>query len=258
MNVEKLARTRTCWTAVLGAGALAVGAISAVASERSHHWGYGAGNGPATWSTLSSDYAICGSGKRQSPVNIPTDSPMTKTQISTSYAGRPGSTVVNNGHTIQVNVPAGNKLKVNGKTYDLLQFHFHTPSENKISGVQYPMEMHLVHKSASGALAVIAVMIRRGGKDTLIDKLPTPSKAGGRELITSMKVDPSKLLPDQQSHFTFTGSLTTPPCSEGVTWIVMSTPLHISKKTIARFHRILGNNNRPVNPLNGRRITYTH
>ncbi len=256
MQSKKFIQKRSGWIAVFAAGALATGALTAIASEKAH-WGYSAANGPAKWSSLDPKFALCGAGRVQSPVDIPTNSPIIKTSVSTAYAARPGATVVNNGHTIQVNVPAGNQMKVNGKVYNLLQFHFHTPSENRINGTQYPMEMHMVHKSNDGALAVLAVMLRGGGSGNLIDRLPTPAKAGSQQMIKGFQVNPAKLLPGKPSHFAFTGSLTTPPCSEGVTWIVMSTPLHVGQKTIARFHKILGNNNRPVNPLNGRKITYT-
>ena len=231
--------------------ALVLETTPAAATSDSPHWGYGVENGPANWAKLNDSYKTCGSGKEQSPVDISTATRSTASNIAFDY--RPGPTrVVNNGHSIQVNVAKGNKLKIGEKTYHLLQFHFHTPSENTVGGLHYPMEAHLVHADDNGALAVISVMVRVGAEG-LIDKLPRPPKAGDK--ADGGTLNAAGLLPTDKSYNRFRGSLTTPPCTEGVTWIVMSRPIETSNATMAQFYAILGANNRPTHPLNGRKIS---
>lgn len=240
----------TLTVAVLGAAVLA-GATLAVANENAH-WGYSYDNGPSKWAKMSEKFRTCGAGKHQSPINIEGKTGSDSIDVAFSYKAGP-ATVTNNGHTIQVNVAKGNSVKIDGKPYDLVQFHFHTPSENTFNGLYFPMETHLVHKNAKGELAVVAVMIKVGSS-SIIDTLPAPTKAG-RTVKASEEVNPAAILPADQKHYAFTGSLTTPPCSEGVTWVVMQEPIHASNETIARMHAILGGNNRPTNPLNGRKIS---
>lgn len=239
--------------------ALLNAASLAQAAERTGtHWGYGAENGPTKWASMHPKFRLCGTGKQQSPINIPTRTAKKSAALAISYKAGSGN-VVNNGHTVQVNVPIGNYLTAGGRRYRLLQFHFHTPSENHVGGKSFPMEMHLVHKSTDGKLAVVSVMIEAGGDGkSLIDRLPLPKKAGDKQELGKLAVDPASILPKRRVHFAFGGSLTTPPCSEGVAWFVMATPVKVATATIKRFHAILGNNNRNLNPLNGRSVHLLH
>lgn len=251
MPRTQLSPTRAACAVVALGASLVAGATLAAATE-SAHWGYGFENGPATWAKLSDEFKTCGTGKNQSPINIEGKTGAGSIEVSFSYGAGPAS-VVNNGHTIQVNVAQGNSVTIDGNAYDLVQFHFHTPSENTFGGLYFPMETHLVHKDEAGNLAVVAVMIKFGAS-SIIDELPTPAEAG-QTVKAESDVNPAALLPKNREHYAFTGSLTTPPCSEGVKWIVMRDNIFASNKTIARMHAILGGNNRPVNPLNGRLIS---
>ena len=224
--------------------------IHLATAKHKSHWGYRSSKGPAKWSTLDEKFRLCGVGRQQSPIDIAAAAEGTSSSISFDYKGGP-ATVINNGHTVQVNVPRGNRLRVGDRVYRLIQFHFHTPSENTIDGLHYPMETHLVHKDANGRLAVIALMVRAGRRG-ILDNLPQPAKTGGQADAGS--VNPSDLIPVSKEHFVFKGSLTTPPCSEGVDWFVMKQPIETDHATIAGLYAILGANNRPTNPLNGRSI----
>ena len=246
---------RTTALKAIAAG-IALGAalvFPATASEKGAHWGYGAKDGPARWAKLSpKKYKTCGSGRTQSPIDVPRSTASRASSIAFRY--RAGSAaVVNNGHAIEVKVQKGNALYVGGRRYELLQFHFHTPSENTIAGKRFPMEMHLVHKDASGRLAVVGVMIEPGVRGHPIDALPVPRKAGAKVSIRGA-VHPIRLLPATKRHYAFMGSLTTPPCSEGVRWFVMAAPVRVRAATLRRFRQVMGKNNRPVRPLNSRRV----
>ncbi|MEQ8825207.1 MAG: carbonic anhydrase family protein [Filomicrobium sp.] len=227
-----------------------IGGLTSAAADAGPHWGYRVENGPATWQSLDKKFETCGKGQAQSPIDLPIKSAPGASDIVFDYRGGPAN-VVNNGHTIQVNVAKGNVLKIGARTYRLIQFHFHTPSENTVDGLHYPMETHLVHADDQGRLAVVALLVKSGATG-VIDSVPRPAKKG--ETGTIDQINPSDLLPKEASHFAFAGSLTTPPCSEGVSWIVMRQPVEAASSTIAQFYSILGANNRPTNPLNGRTI----
>ena len=158
-------------------------------------------------------------GRHQSPVDIPAkvNEPI-KHVVNFDYTSGPAN-VVNNGHSIQVNVADGSYMTIDGTAYKLLQFHFHTPSENTVDGLHYPMETHFVHKNDAGHLAVVSVMVRRGA-GSVIDKLPKPDQKGAKAAVK--QINAADVLPGKKSFKTYSGSLTTPPCSEGVTWIVMN------------------------------------
>ena len=169
--------------------------------------------------------------------------------------------VVNNGHTIQFNYQPGSSITIGGKRYDLLQFHFHSPSENTVDGQPYPLEMHLVHKSADGRLAVVGVFFQAGrdsgghggdGNDSLANVFGALPGKSGLTLTGNADINAADLLPRDRGYYHFMGSLTTPPCSEGVGWFVMRSPLEISPKQLARFQTIFDNNARPVQPWNKR------
>jgi len=221
------------------------------------HWEYEGENGPANWGKLHPEFNICAIGKRQSPINIDEGSTLQgpAEPIAFSYTGSNG-TVVNNGHTIQVDVQGDNYITVRGVRYQLLQFHFHTPSEEQINGARYPMVAHLVHKNDEGQLAVVGLMLDAGVANVLIDKVWTymPLDAGDKVRMPRGMLNLNELLPADQRYYQFIGSLTTPPCTEGVLWLVMKQPVQISRNQLRMFRQLYPFNARPVQPVHGRPV----
>ena len=230
-------------------------------AEGKHHWTYSGDTGPAKWAALESEYSACGLGKLQSPIDI-RDGVAKKAglpAIAFDYKPSPLE-IVDNGHTIQVNYAPGSFITVEGRRYELVQFHFHKPSEEKINGKSADMVAHLVHKNADGKLAVVAVLLNTGQSNKLVETLwknlpPQKEKENAPEAV---QVNAADLLPSKTAaYYTFTGSLTTPPCSEGVTWFVLKSPTSISKNEVAQFAKLYPMNARPAQPLNGREIRTT-
>lgn len=221
------------------------------------HWAYEGEAGPQAWGKLKPDFNLCAVGRRQSPINIEDGATLQGPAEAIQFSYMPSSaSVVNNGHTIQVDVQGENTIMVRGSSYRLLQFHFHTPSEEQINFKRYPMVAHLVHKNAEGQLAVVAVLLEQGDSHPLIDQVWTymPLDAGDRVRMPQDSLNLSSFLPKDQRYYQFMGSLTTPPCSEGVLWMVMKTPVQISKAQLRLFTQLYPNNARPVQPLNGRPV----
>lgn len=216
------------------------------------HWSYEGKTGPKHWGSLSPEYAICSTGKEQSPINIASTKQQDLVNISFFYQPVPLS-VTNTGHSVQVNYPAGSYIEIDGTRFDLLQFHFHSPSEHTINGKQAAAEMHLVHKSAAGGLAVVGVMIEAGDHNASVDPVWSniPSEEGKTE-PTSSTVNALSLLPEDRRTTRYDGSLTTPPGTQGVKWNLMTQPITVSKEQIAQFRKAYFGNNRPTQPLNGR------
>jgi len=206
------------------------------------------------WTKLG--YSECG-GKVESPIDIITNKTI-KAQLAPllfNYASAP-ATVVNTGHTIQVNVKRGNTVSVNEAKLTLMQFHFHHLSEHKVNGTAYDMELHLVNQdSVTGNLAVVGVFLKQGAANAelakVFDNLPATK---GQEIVLSNNINLINLLPTNQKYYQYTGSLTTPPCTQGVDWFVMKTPLEISADQINAFAKLYGNDARPVQPLNNRMV----
>ncbi|PND40091.1 carbonate dehydratase [Paucibacter aquatile] len=218
------------------------------------HWGYAGEGAPDKWAELSPEFRQCAVGTRQSPIDIREGIRVDLEKIQFEY--RPSSfAVLDNGHTIQVNVAPGNALQVMGRRFELLQFHFHRPSEERINGRQYDMVAHLVHKDAEGRLAVVAVLLERGQDQALVqtiwNNLPLEK---GEALPAPGLLDLNQLLPENRAYYTYMGSLTTPPCSEGVLWMVMRTPVQVSPNQIAIFSRLYPMNARPIQAGSGRLI----
>ncbi len=232
--------------------ALSIG-TPALASEKASHWGYQGHEGPEHWGELSPKYATCARGSNQSPVNLVGMVEGELPGLKVAYA--PGGTeVLNNGHTIQVNVAPGDAFSVRGHRFELKQFHFHSPSENTIEGRSYPMEAHFVHADADGNLAVIAVMFEEGPANAELAKAWAlmPEHAGEKAQL-AQPIAISALLPSDLDYYRFNGSLTTPPCSEGVRWYVMKRPMTLSAEQLEKFRHVMHHdNNRPVQPLNAR------
>lgn len=219
------------------------------------HWTYSGKMGAAKWGKLSDKFATCGIGQRQSPIDIREAIRADLTPIEFAYKAVPLD-IVDNGHTVQVNAAGAGSIKVDGEVYELLQFHFHKPSEEKINGKAYDMVVHLVHKARDGRLAVVAVMLQGGKEQKLIRALWSnlPLEQNRPVVKAEVSVDPSLLLPKNRSYYTFTGSLTTPPCTEGVLWLVLKTPMDLSREQIADFGKLYSDNARPVQPRNARVI----
>ena len=218
------------------------------------HWDYVGENGPEAWGKMKPEFAACATGQRQSPIDIRDGIAVQLQPIEFEY--HPSSfSVIDNGHTIQVNVGAGNAIAVGGRRYDLLQFHFHRPSEERINGRQFDMVAHLVHKDAEGKLAVVAVLLDRGSVQPVIqtvwNALPLEK---GEAVPASTQIDMAQLLPEDRRYYTYMGSLTTPPCSEGVLWMVMKQPVQLAASQIGIFARLYPMNARPIQKVSGRMI----
>lgn len=206
------------------------------------------------WAKLREDYALCATGKRQSPINIHEGIKVNLEEIAFDY--KPTQfRIIDTGHTVQVSVSEGLSLKVSGKRYELLQFHFHRPSEERINGRAYDMVVHLVHRNDESQLAVIAVLLEKGSEHPLIqtlwNNLPLDQNI---EMAPVEAIDLNKLLPENRTYWAYMGSLTTPPCTEDVLWMVLKQPMQVSAEQVSIFSRLYLNNARPLQPLNGRLI----
>ena len=207
--------------------------------EQMAQWGYLSEEGPSHWGQLSPAYTSCSRGRNQSPVDLKGLIEAELPPLTLHYR-KDGKEVVNNGHSIQVNYLPGSTLTVNGHEFELKQFHFHAPSENRIEGKSYPMEAHLVHADADGNLAVVAVMITEGGDNYTLSKIweQMPEKAGDKQELKE-PVNVEGLLPESRDYYMYNGSLTTPPCTEGVLWLVMKQPVTVSSSQIKKFRHLM-------------------
>jgi carbonic anhydrase len=233
-----------------------ISAIFSAAQEgHSTHWTYSGLEGPEFWGRLNPAYSSCSLGRMQSPIDLKKAKTAGLAVLKIDYQAVPLN-IVDNGHTIQVNYAAGSTLTVGDKSYALRQFHFHHPSEEHINGKSFPLVAHLVHAGPGGQLAVVAVLFELGAANTLIGTLwkNIPAEKEKANDVPSVSVRARDLLPRERSYFTFEGSLTTPPCSEGVTWYVLKSPATISPEQVAAFARIYPANARPIQPTNGRDI----
>jgi carbonic anhydrase len=218
------------------------------------HWSYAGEGGPGEWGQLKPEFATCAAGQRQSPIDIREGIRVDLEPIKFDY--RPaGFNVVDNGHTVQVNLGAGSFIEVNQRRYELVQFHFHRPSEERVNGRQYDMVAHLVHKDLDGRLAVVAVLIERGGVHPVIQQVWNSLPLEKNEaMVGPGPLNPALLLPQDKRYYTYMGSLTTPPCSEGVLWMVMKQPVNLSDEQISIFARLYPMNARPIQAGAGRLI----
>ncbi|ARU87019.1 carbonic anhydrase [Pseudomonas sp. M30-35] len=226
-------------------------------------WSYSGHNSPDHWAGLDAngDYATCAKGTHQSPIDIPSTSAThvkaASASLSINYQRSPLD-VVNNGHSIQANVTGDNSLQFQGKTYKLVQFHFHSPSEHLYSGKRFPMEMHWVNQASDGSLLVVAAMIKSGDKNTQLEHIWSkmlPQKKGAHvQLSQEQAPDLGKILPSSSKHFFYKGSLTTPPCTEGVQWVLFEKLLELSPDQISAFQSVFTGNNRPAEAINQREI----
>jgi carbonic anhydrase len=224
------------------------------------HWSYEGETGTDNWTDLDPSFSKCADGSEQSPIDIElADIKVDKTVENVKINYSPTTlTVMNNGHTIQANdASRKNSIMVDGKEYKLVQMHFHKPSENQINGQNFAMEGHLVHKNSKGGLAVLGFLIKEGSENKELAEIWTklPKEETKDDVKLDKPVDLVNLLPEEKKSFRYNGSLTTPPCSEGVKWIVLETPIELSKEQIAAFGAIFHDNHRPVQPINDRQVT---
>jgi methyl-accepting chemotaxis protein len=229
--------------------------FTAYGSGGAAHWTYDGHSGPENWGTLAHEFAACGEGKAQSPIDIKDAKPGRVEPIETDYQETPLD-IINNGHTIQLNYESSSHAVLAGHDYKLAQFHFHTPSEHLINGRSFPMELHIVHKDDAGKIAVIGLMFEEGRENKFLarfwSKLPQQAEQQAHDGSTEINV--SDLLPSDKAFFHYAGSLTTPPCTEGVKWFVLKQPVSASREQIRQFAALFGHNERPVQPLNGRSV----
>lgn len=233
--------------------------LHAEASNKAPQWSYSGATGAEHWGDLSPDFATCKTGKNQSPINI--DNTVVEadlTPIQFKYNMLTADKIVNTGHSIQVNMWSGGSITVDDQIFDLKQFHFHTPSENTINGRNAPLEAHFVHLNKAGEIAVVAMLFEPGASDrtlaNLIQSMPLASGQANKLASHALKNMEGEF--KSSDYFRFNGSLTTPPCTEGVRWIVMRKPMTISDSQLLAFQKALKHpNNRPVQPLNARVVT---
>lgn len=223
--------------------------------EEAPHWSYEGDSGPGKWASLAHEYRACGAGREQSPIDLARGQIEGALDLEFHYAAGT-ATLTDNGHTLQVDVTPGSYILVGERQFDLVQFHFHGPSEHTVGGRSFPLEIHFVHKDKQGKLAVVGVMVEPGGASSTIasvlNSLPTTQ---GRAEPIAGSLNPARLLPTQHSSFQYSGSLTTPPCTEGVAWSVLVAPVTIAEEQLDKLRaRLHGENNRPIQPLNDRSL----
>lgn len=228
------------------------------------HWGYAGKGGPEHWGNLSAEFATCDAGKQQSPIDLTNAVPIDEAGIERRL-GEPVLTagqrarvmdLIDNGHTVQITNDVPLSMQLGETVYELAQFHFHSPSEHTIDGEHAQLEVHFVHKSAAGELAVVGILVDEGEHDPIWDAVVAafPDEAGGKRHVENLELDVNDLRPLPQHYYRYEGSLTTPPCSEGVQWIVMADKRQVSAEQMATIVALLHNNNRPVQALGDRRI----
>jgi len=221
-----------------------------------HHWSYDGETSPAHWATLCDDFSAC-AGHNQSPIDL-TGSEMKEGlgELMVQYADSLSFSAVNNGHTVQVNIAEDGSLAIEGRTYKLKQFHFHTSSEHTVDGKKFPMEIHLVHVDDSSNIAVIGILFTEGAENpflaSFINALPATAET---DTVADFNFTLASLFPKDKTYFRYSGSLTTPPCSEGVVWTVLKTPVTASKEQIEKMASMMPKENaRPVQKLNERTV----
>jgi carbonic anhydrase len=229
-------------------------------SEGGHaHWSYAGATGPEHWAEEDPQFAACGAGKRQSPIDIEHATTKALPAIEFDYRAVP-LTVTDTGHSFQVNVPAGSGgITVGGERYELVQFHFHKPSEETFDGHHFAMVAHLVHKNAKGELAVVAVLIHQGAENAFLKPVfdDFPARGKTEATVSGASVNLADFLPKERGYYTFDGSLTTPPCTEHVRWFVLKNAVTASPGQIGQFAARYPRDARPTQPLNDREVTAT-
>lgn len=241
-------------------GVATIAAAPAMVHAGSHHWSYFGKDGPTHWAELDRTYSACGTGKSQSPIDIQTKSVHAAALPPLEFDYKPSALhIIDNGHTIQANIDPGSSLGVGSDRYALVQLHFHHPSEERVDGKKAEMVAHLVHRDSKGKLAVVAVLLNSGRQNAMVETLwqHLPKRKEIEASPKNVRIDAAALIPPNHSYFTYIGSLTTPPCSEGVRWLVLKAPQTLSRQEIASFAAHYPNDSRPLQQLNGREVRAT-
>ncbi len=227
--------------------------LVSAATRQEVQWGYIGENGSEKWGNLSPEFQLCKTGIQQSPINLQGGIASELSPIEIDYKESP-LRIFNNGHTIQVNYEPGSSIKLDGQTFNLVQFHFHDPSEHTIEQKPFDMELHLVHRNEAGVLAVIGVLLKQGQHNAALQPIwdAFPTRNEPEKIVNTVKVNAEELLPLDRKVYRYFGSLTTPPCSQGVNWIVMQQPVELSQDQIQRFADLISIDARPLQPLNNR------
>lgn len=223
-------------------------------SSHAPHWRYEGAEGPAQWGDLSEEFATCATGHQQSPIDLANEVAVDLPDLTFHY--QPSAiNIVNNGHTIQVNYDTGSTIEVDDVVYTLQQFHFHAHSEHTIRGESFPLEIHLVHQNEDGQLAVVGLMAEAGATDDPLNVVwaNLPMEAH-QSVHVDGQINAADLLPIDHTYYGYAGSLTTPPCSEGVKWHILTTPIQFSTTQLDTMAALLQDNFRPVQPLNERAV----
>ncbi|MGQ0664959.1 MAG: carbonic anhydrase [Pseudomonadota bacterium] len=238
------------------ARAAAPGAPAGGGAAHHPHWGYEGAGAPEHWGSLEPQFKVCELGMEQTPIDLAGAIRAELGGVEVAFGDMP-LRIVNNGHTIQVNCAPGSAARINGTRYELLQFHFHHPSEHLLSGKSFELECHFVHRSGAGDLAVVGVFIKQGAHNEALAPIwdAMPREAGPER--TAGTVRPADLLPRARGYFRYAGSLTTPPCSEGLTWTVFKDPIEASSEQIRRFAQLFPMNARPVQAVHRRFLLET-
>jgi carbonic anhydrase len=223
-----------------------------------HHWAYSGPDGPKHWAEIDPRFEACKNGKWESPIDIKHVTAADLPALMFNYSVTP-LTIIDNGHTVMVTYAAGSTLTVGDNRYELKQFHFHHPSEERIHGKRFDMVVHLVHEDSRAHIAVVAVLFKQGRENTMIAQLrrSVPAEKEHPVTLPDLLINATDILPSNLGYYTFPGSLTTPPCTEGVTWYVAKTPVEMSAEQLDWFAKLYPSDARPVQPLHGRTILAT-
>lgn len=276
INVNRFARTGYCVAALASIAAImsantaaaaqsvstappVASSIAPMANPAGDHteWGYTGPTGPDHWSELSTNYGICNTGQQESPIDLTGAIPADLGSLGIKWSPMPIH-ATNNGHTIQYDAPAGSSFSMMGGTYSLAQFHIHHPSEHLLNGERFPLEIHFVHKMPDGRIGVIGVLVAEGAPNATLQKLLDASPASAGKTNDGPAIDPRALLPKNHSFVRYEGSLTTPPCSESVDWVVLRTPITASPTQVQQFAKLFPFNARPLQSLDRRFLLGSH
>lgn len=240
----------------LGIALFAIGLGPVTAAPTSHtHWNYLSPTGPDEWGDLHDEHALCSTGTQQSPINIKANTSAALPALAIHYPAGP-AVVKHNGHSLEVTTESKGDVTLASGTHDFVQMHFHTPAEMQIDGRKYPFSAHLVHRDAVGNLAVIALLFDVGAKNKALDSLFSSLPRREGDSVTLNNLDLQSLFPEKLDYFTFMGSLTTPPCTEGVRWQVLKVPGTVSQQQLNAFKQLFPMNARPIQPTNDRMVKF--
>ncbi len=228
-------------------------ALHGIANENDGHepqWGYEGGTGPLHWGGMEQDHdkhLLCRDGVRQSPIDIGKVLGFESLRLQSHYFETPVQ-IIRNSHTVLLKYEQGSYIEWGDEVFELIQFHFHHPSEHRVSGRSYPMEIHFVHKTESQEYVIIGVLVKFGSYNPHVQKVwdLIPDEIDKETIYENTRLRANHFLPSSKKYFHYAGSLTTPPCTENVTWLVLEEPIEISEKQLAQFQKYIDHNARPI------------